>query len=172
MAVTTSAPRERGATNSGDPLLPYRRQLILSPLPAAAAQQRITDLVDWAPSWFSLLRGFASRGKYFGRAVSGGFVLVRGRWFVNTYRPVVRVRIASTSAGTSIEIAAYAPGVLLPVAALAPLMFIGARNGQWSIVGGMFLVLLVFHCVSWFFFDLERRDIVRQLSRLTSKASA
>jgi hypothetical protein len=149
-------------------LIPVVRTVITSPLAPGVAKGRIAESVDRKPSWWSILRGYSSDRRYFGRATRNGFVLVRGRAFVNTYRPVVALRFSPAANGTSVYVTAFAPGAILPPMLFTPGAVITVRNGQWDMLAGMVIVLLVLHVVSWFFFDYERRDVMRHLTGLLS----
>jgi hypothetical protein len=140
-------------------LIPVVRTVIPSPLAPGVAKDRVAESVDPKPSWWSVLRGYSSDRRYFGRATGNGFVLVRGRAFINTYRPVVALRFSPAASGTSVYVTAFAPGAILPPMLFMPGAVIAIRNRQWDMLAGMVLVLLALHVVSWIFFECERRDV-------------
>jgi hypothetical protein len=150
-------------------LLPYYREIVPTTLTVLGVRVRLAEAVDWRPSWWTMLRGYSSGGGYFGRSIRDGFIFVRGRWYVNTYRPVVRLRILSQIDETSLEVVFVAPCSVLALIVFTPLLWIAVKNRQWSIVGGISLFLFIYHCIMWLFFEYERRDVLRHISSLISQ---
>jgi hypothetical protein len=81
---------------------------------------------------------------------------------------MVALRFSPAANGTSVGVTAFAPGAILPPIPFIPFTVIAVRNRQWDILAGMGLMFVVFHIVSWFFFDYERREVMRHLTGLLS----
>lgn len=149
-------------------LFPYDRLSVTSSLSAEEASERISAAIDDKPSWWSFVLGFGSRKKYLGRTTRHGFVLLRGLPYVNTYRPLIRIRVLPQKKGCLLDVVVFSPGAFLPLAIAIPWMIISLRNGQ----SGMFIFLLLFlsalHGISMLFYTFEKRNAIRSLESLIS----
>ena len=94
-----------------------------------------------------------------------------GHAYVNTYRPVVVLRISPSTVGTSIESFVFAPcATLVPIPFLL-VSVIAVRRAQWDMMGILWLMWAGFHAISLVFYERERRDIMDRLIALWSGAS-
>ena len=152
-------------------LVPFNHTVLTSRLGSEAVRSCIAQALGPKPSWWEALRGWRSDRQYFGRPTRRGFWLVMGRAYVNTYRPVVVLQVSPSTKGTSIDSIAFAPcAILMPIPFIL-VSVIAIRNGQWDMLGILWLIWAAFHAISLVFYERERREVIAHLIGLWSSVS-
>jgi hypothetical protein len=146
--------------------IPYDRLSITCDLNVEEAKRRISSEIGPRSSLLTLLLGGTPRNRYFGRITQQGALLVRGRPYMNTYRPLARIIVAARKDGSSVEGVVFAPGAVLLPLIFIPWMIVASLNKQWEMIAAVALVMACLHIVLWLCYVLEKRSLIESLKIL------
>jgi hypothetical protein len=95
-----------------------------------------------------------------------GYLLLQDAAYVNSYRPLIRMRLERRAECAVVDIVFFSPGPILLVAPGMYFLITAALNRQWDIVAGIISVMAIAHLAFCGLFEFERRRALRDLKEI------